>query len=77
MEKQCVVIWHNRWTGADEEEVRVRGRSRNSPLARLRAMIPRLVRTFSSHPEDEGSKAPHSGGNPVQRIFWKFKSADF
>jgi WD40 repeat protein len=55
LEKQCVVIWHNRWTGADEQEVEDFSDDHGIRLWPPRAMFRDLARAFKSHPEDEGS----------------------
>jgi WD40 repeat protein len=60
IEKQCAVIWHNRWTGADEEEVDEFSDDHGIRMWPPRALIRDLVRTFRSHPEDEGSTAPRA-----------------
>jgi WD40 repeat protein len=60
LKKQCAVIWHNRWTGADEEEVDDFSDDHGIRLWPPRALVRDLVRTFRSHPEDEGSTAPRT-----------------
>lgn len=58
LKKQCAVVWHNRWTGADEIQDDVEARQDHLRFWPPRVLIRELIRKFRSLRSNELSVSP-------------------